>query len=224
MFKQFFLLSGVLVAGFMVNPTYAEPSNLSLHKAKLIKYHDTGEYFKELDTVAKEARKYLALKVTENNQLPPGKRKKLAVVLDIDETVLSNYPQMVKRDFGGGKEAINHDIELGKDKAIKPMLGFYNFAKQNHVSLFFVTGRKSTEGWITIKNLKAAGFRDWKKLYLKPSKYNKSSIAPYKINTRKAISKLGYTIVASLGDQRSDLDGGDAGKTFKLPNPFYYLP
>jgi HAD superfamily, subfamily IIIB (Acid phosphatase) len=31
-------------------------------------------------------------------------------------------------------------------------------------------------------------------------------------------------IVLSLGDQQSDLTGGYAERTFKLPNPVYYLP
>ena len=35
------------------------------------------------------------------------------------------------------------------------------------------------------------------------------------------ITADGYTIIANLGDQESDLAGGYAEKTFKLPNPFY---
>ena len=35
---------------------------------------------------------------------------------------------------------------------------------------------------------------------------------------------LGYDIVANFGDQLSDLTGGFADKTFKLPNPMYFLP
>jgi hypothetical protein len=46
----------------------------------------------------------------------------------------------------------------------------------------------------------------------------------YKSGTRAYIESLGYDIVADLGDQYSDLLGGFADKTFKLPNPNYYLP
>ncbi len=35
---------------------------------------------------------------------------------------------------------------------------------------------------------------------------------------------LGYDIVANFGDQFSDLYGGYADRTFKVPNPMYYLP
>ncbi len=46
----------------------------------------------------------------------------------------------------------------------------------------------------------------------------------YKSGTRAYIESLGYDIVASFGDQFSDLKGGYADRTFKMPNPNYYLP
>ena len=46
----------------------------------------------------------------------------------------------------------------------------------------------------------------------------------YKSATRGYIESLGYDIVANFGDQYSDFTGGFADKTFKLPNPSYYLP
>jgi predicted secreted acid phosphatase len=46
----------------------------------------------------------------------------------------------------------------------------------------------------------------------------------YKSGTRAYIESLGYEIVADFGDQFSDLIGGFADKTFKLPNPNYFLP
>jgi predicted secreted acid phosphatase len=46
----------------------------------------------------------------------------------------------------------------------------------------------------------------------------------YKSGTRAYIESKGYDIVANFGDQFSDLEGGHADKTFKMPNPNYYLP
>ncbi|MCK0183616.1 HAD family acid phosphatase, partial [Legionella pneumophila] len=40
--------------------------------------------------------------INKNNKHP----QKLAIVLDIDETSLSNYDKMVKRDFTGSKESL----------------------------------------------------------------------------------------------------------------------
>ena len=46
----------------------------------------------------------------------------------------------------------------------------------------------------------------------------------YKSATRAHIESVGYNIVASFGDQFSDLSGGFADRTFKMPNPNYFLP
>lgn len=36
--------------------------------------------------------------------------------------------------------------------------------------------------------------------------------------------KFNVTIIANVGDQDSDLVGGHAERTFKVPNPFYFIP
>ena len=46
----------------------------------------------------------------------------------------------------------------------------------------------------------------------------------YKSATRQHIESLGYDIVANFGDQFSDLAGRLRRRTFKLPNPNYFLP
>ena len=68
--------------------------------------------------------------------------------------------------------------------------------------------------------------------YLNQPQYCASAIAanascatiPYKSGTRAYIESQGYNIVANFGDQFSDLLGGFGDKTFKMPNPNYYLP
>jgi predicted secreted acid phosphatase len=68
--------------------------------------------------------------------------------------------------------------------------------------------------------------------YLNQSEFCAAAIAggtscatiPYKSGTRAYIESQGYNIVADIGDQFSDLLGGFADKTFKMPNPNYYLP
>jgi len=50
------------------------------------------------------------------------------------------------------------------------------------------------------------------------------SVTDYKSSARKAIQERGYKIIANIGDQQSDLDGDFADKTFRVPNPFYFIP
>jgi hypothetical protein len=46
----------------------------------------------------------------------------------------------------------------------------------------------------------------------------------YKAGTRAHLEDLGWDIVGNFGDQFSDLVGGFSDKTFKMPNPNYFLP
>ena len=64
----------------------------------------------------------------------------------------------------------------------------------------------------------------WAKLFMEPEGLHPKSATDFKAPTRKTIAGDGYSIILNVGDQMSDLDGGYAEKTFKLPNPFYYIP
>ena len=59
---------------------------------------------------------------------------------------------------------------------------------------------------------------------MKPNHYRLHSAAPFKTKVRRQLEHAGYDIVFSIGDQYSDLKGGYADKTYKLVNPFYYVP
>jgi len=50
------------------------------------------------------------------------------------------------------------------------------------------------------------------------------SNAEFKTAERQLFVAEGRKIIANIGDQPSDLAGGSAEKTFKLPNVFYISP
>jgi hypothetical protein len=50
------------------------------------------------------------------------------------------------------------------------------------------------------------------------------SAADFKAPIRTNIEQAGFTIIANMGDQPSDLQGGHAEKSFLLPDPFYRVP
>jgi len=60
-------------------------------------------------------------------------------------------------------------------------------------------------------------------LYVRPST-STGPVSAYKTAQRIEVEKLEKTIIANIGDQESDLVGGHADRTFKLPNPFYLIP
>jgi len=199
-----------------------EPTNLAIAKKHLIQYHDSGEYQKDQAKVAQKAMEYLKTRLDMNKKKPSG--KKLALVVDIDETALSNYPSMLRLGFGGTLEEIIADENNGKDRVIPSVLSLYRYAKENHVAIFFITARGESARAATEENLRAAGYENWDGLSFKPNNYAEKSFSPYKIKAREEIEKQGYDIVLNIGDQYSDLIGKHADKTFKLPNPYYFTP
>ncbi len=200
-----------------------EPQNLQITKDILGKYHDSGAYEQDLDEVGYQAQAYLAEVIAE--QQKQKSKGKLAVVFDIDETVLSNYAYMQKLNFGGTSNEIVNLIEEGKSPAIPVTLALYQQAGKAQIYVFFITGRKDTAGVRknTADNLHAAGFDKYESLILKPVNY-KPTVSTYKTAARKKITDQGYHIVLNIGDQMSDLNGGYADRTYKLPNPYYYIP
>ena len=199
-----------------------EPENLAVFKQQVKVYYESGEYKSDIAKVVQDAKKYLQTRL-QHKQVSP---EKIAVVLDIDDTVISGYQHLVERDFGGNYAAIMESLRKGDSTAIPDMLDFYNFVKQHKVAVFFISGRPKSMQAITEKNLIAAGFTAWDGLFLRSDDYNKTykSIVPFKTQIRKQLESEGYDVVINIGDQYSDLNGGYTDKAFKLPNPFYYIP
>jgi predicted secreted acid phosphatase len=205
-----------------------EPLNLGQLKLQLLDYR----CFKYDDQVAAklaEARSWVERRAPQ--VVNP------AIVLDIDETSLSNWDELYHNDFGyiaGGSCELSsksacgqHDWELSASAtAIMPTLELFNAAKAKHVAVFFITGRydDEVERAATELNLHKAGYFGWDALYLRDPKAPRASVAEYKRDTRIEVEKLGYTIIANIGDQLSDLALEHAERTFKVPNPFYFIP
>lgn len=202
------------------------PDNLGEHKAKLTAYKTTGQYDADLSAVATEAKQYL------NERL--GKVEKPAIVLDIDETALSNYPALKINDYGfiiGGACDLEKGpcgflawIDMAKGAAIATTLELFRFARENNIAVFFITGRPERTREATEKNLREVGYDGWEKVVLKPNDMKVPSAADYKAPVRCEINAQGYNIVVNMGDQPSDLAGGCAEKSFLLPNPYYRIP
>lgn len=201
---------------------YAEPQNLSLLTQDLITYHDSGLYQKELSSTVVEAKQYIAKEIETNNQR--SHKKKLAIVLDIDETSISNYDSIFRHHFYLDAKTIHQEILTSNAQAIKPTLDLYRFALKNGVHVFFVSGRYLSEENATKNTLRKVGYTHWSGLYLRQNTDHSSSNVAFKTEQRRFITRQKYSIIASIGDQYSDLMGGYAKRVFKLPNPFYYLP
>ncbi|MBA4137726.1 MAG: acid phosphatase [Opitutus sp.] len=203
---------GPATAAATATVTVAEPPNLYLLKQELKAYIDRGDYDAGIAQVAGEAKAWIEQRAAQGG--------KLAIVLDIDETALSNLKHMREMDFGYIPALWDQWVADADGPAIESVRDIFRTARTRGVAVFFMTGRKTTDAPGTIKNLQAAGMDDYAGLDFKPNGYADTTQS-FKTATRKKITEDGYTIIANIGDQHSDLDGGYAERTFKLPNPFY---
>jgi predicted secreted acid phosphatase len=112
---------------------------------------------------------------------------------------------------------------MAKAEPIRPVLALARYARERGVAVFFLTGRPERLREATERNLRSAGY-DWTGVILKPDALRTSSAVEQKAAERKKLVEQGYTIAVNVGDQMSDLDGGFAERTYKLPNPFYFVP
>lgn len=190
-----------------------EPANLATHKAEIRAYVKSGDYDREIAAVAAEAGAWLETRVKAGGG-------KLAMVFDLDETLLSNWPEMDREDLGFAREPFNAWMESGQCPPIESVRTLYQTARRLGVAVIFITGRPERFRAGTEKNLRAAGCADYAVLICRPDGAKETS-AVVKSAERAKLEAQGYTIVANIGDQLSDLDGGHAEKTFKVPNPFY---
>jgi acid phosphatase len=183
-------------------------------------YHDSGQYDKDLAAVAGNARGYLDARLAS---WPRKSKLRPAIVLDIDETSLSNYRYLQATDFTNTVGALALAVINADTPAIRPTLNLFEAARAHRVAVFFITGRPDNIPGVrsqTVANLRAAGYQGWAGLSLNPGGLE---TVPYKSGERARIEGRGYRIVANVGDQESDLQGGHADRAFKLPNPFYFI-
>src|SRR5262245_28191523 len=188
-------------------------------------YIRSGAYDDDVSHVLAEAQSWLE----ERTQTAV----KPAIVLDIDETSLSNWPAYRVNGWGRivngacdlhqGPCGLRAWQALGQSKPIAPTLSLVRRARQLGVAVFFISGRPPELKAATERNLEEQGY-EWTAVILLPEGGKFASAVDFKAPERRKLTEQGYTILLTLGDQESDLSGGYAERTFKLPNPVYYLP
>jgi acid phosphatase len=175
-------------------------------------YIKSGRYDADFAEVVKGAQSWL------DERAPRVSRP--AIVLDIDETSLSNWPAYRMngwaRVLAGGCDLrqgpcnIRAWQAMGRSAALEPTLTLVQRARQLGVAVFFITGRPPELREATERNLREKGYAWDGVILLPPGAHFASAVE--------------FSVILSMGDQQSDLDGGYAEKTFRLPNPVYFLP
>lgn len=229
---------------------FTQPPNLDLAIARLKKellYYRCTSYDADIAKVINEAIAWVKARAPE--VVAAGKAP--AIVLDIDETSLSNWIRIYRDNFAyvrnGACDLDDNSKPCGdlawqrggKAPAIRPTLDLYKLARCIDVAppckpidVFFISGRRENDKPIdgktprqwTRDNLIAAGYADVADDHLLLRGDVDDGLQDFKSTKRGEIeTKLHMQIIANIGDQQSDLDGGHAERPFKLPNPFYFI-
>ncbi|MEU4093521.1 HAD family acid phosphatase [Streptomyces sp. NPDC026673] len=193
-----------------------------------------SNYAKQVAGIEKKAKGYLQDALKKSAHHGHGKP---AIVLDVDDTSLLTYNYELEVGFNY-TPASNDAYIQNKDMA--PVFGMpqlADWAADHGVTVFWITGRPETQRAASVRNLGTAGYTsaaDPAHFFLKNKVATDylpcstptwtCSTVDYKAGTRAHIEAQGYDIIANFGDQYSDLSGGHADKSFKLPNPMYYVP
>ncbi|MEI6856073.1 5'-nucleotidase, lipoprotein e(P4) family [Psychrilyobacter sp.] len=161
---------------------------------------DSGEY-RALTHQAYNSGKFYLKEIVKD---PQNKDKKLAIVLDLDETVLDN-------SAFAAWQAVNNKLFSPKDWArwvnakqateVPGSVDFVKTARDLGFEVFYVSNRNADLTVPTIKNLKNIGapFADEEHVLGKTTTSNKAS-------RLKSIEDKGYTIVLLGGDNLDDFD------------------
>ncbi|MEU9345091.1 HAD family acid phosphatase [Streptomyces sp. NPDC048278] len=156
---------------------------------------DYATWQQDCQSVMDQALPYLKSRIAAAK---PGEKQ--AIVFDIDNTTLET-------DFGFSYP----------QPANKPVLNVAKYAQEHGVSLFFVTARPGIIYLPTEYNLEHDGYQV-SGLYVRGFLDLFKDVAAYKTAQRVDIENKGYDIIANIGNSATDLSGGHADKTFKLPD------
>jgi acid phosphatase len=208
------LLAVLVLVLACASPAVAATIRTDTPGSAITPYYDSGQWSRDIATVVKKAKANLKQDLSADRAAHSP-----ALVLDIDETSVFNAPCLEPVDWDLSGLAV---CAVNGDGVATPVLSLYKYARTKHVKVVFITGRPEALAGATTAELKL-GFSSGFQLVLRPATDTRDSVIPYKSAARATVERRGYTILANVGDQRSDLAGGHSLRRYKLPNPVYFI-
>ena len=129
--------------------------------------------------------------------------KPLAIIADVDETVLDNSPydgKLILNNTTYNRESWVEWGNLEIAKAIPGSLEFLIYASEKNVEIFYISNRYSEQLDATVNNLKKLGFPDAKESNVLLRRDTRS-----KSERRKSVSD-NYEVIMLIGDNLSDFN------------------
>ncbi|KNA23444.1 hypothetical protein SOVF_024530 isoform A [Spinacia oleracea] len=181
-----------------------------------------GQYSRDISLIIDQIYAYL-------DTVSPFADSLDAWIFDVDDTCLSNLFYYQARRFGCDPyNPMEFKIwaSKGESLAIPAVLEIFYRLIEVGFKVMLLTGRdEETLGEATVENLVNQGFVGYERLIMRSPEYRGLSAMMYKSEIRRQLMEQGYRVWGNVGDQWSDLQGNYTGdRTFKLPNPMYFVP
>ena len=189
--------------------------------AEGVKYQDSPAYRTEVAQLVERVKAICKPHIGESN---------VAVIFDIDETLLDNREEFRRRLASEQKEQEGWWRQAWWDKwvrearapAIPETAELARWLKDNHFNIFLITGRNSLQYSATESNLLKEQI-PFDELFTKPVDY-RGRAEDYKTDCRRLLEARGFKILCNIGDQYSDLYGLHSEYCEKMPNKMYFIP
>jgi hypothetical protein len=187
------------------------------------RYHDSGRF--DADRAAVVAAASAELQSIVATSCPAGpaecKGQRLAIVVDIDDTLLDWYPAYARHRFDLPGAIRQAGVRSCVTRAISPTRALVNEAERLGVAVLIVTGRRSPVRAVTKSCLERRGVSGWDALVLRNAKQDRLPAATYKQQAYDSLAASGWNVALSIGDQSADMVGTPDTARFLLPNPLY---
>lgn len=190
------------------------PQDSGTYEAGL-NFSHTREYKREFANAVQSAKAF-CVKYKRDH---PGDTS-MAIVSDIDETVLDNRPHFKLHPVRSW-DVFDKWVQESKAPVLQPTYDFLKWARQQGFAIFFITGRPEADRRPTVSNL-VRNQISYDGLYLRDH-HGGPPAEVYKSTVREQIERMGFKIVVNIGDQFSDLAGGYSLDCEKLPNKMYFI-
>lgn len=130
-------------------------------------------------------------------------KKPLAIVTDIDESILNNSPYDAKLALENkeySQRSWSHWVRLEKATAVPGAVQFMQYAKKKGVQVFYISNRRETLLKPTMENLRKLGFPyiDKEHFLLRTKSSSK--------HVRRETVRKSFHVVMYIGDNMSDLN------------------
>ena len=211
--KKYFALTFPLIL-LLFSCATEKPVNLSIAREEIQQYYESGKFDEELNKVIEEAKEKFSKVDFKKNSV---------VIFDVDETALDNYGLAKEMGFGYVYEMNKKWNAEMKAPAIKQVKELYDYLLSKGSKIIFLTGRNFPEYRVTYENLKRDGYTTFDTLITQMDNERNLSSTEFKSRKRVELTKKGYDIIGTVGDQWSDLEGPDHGIQVKISNYLYLI-